>query len=224
MSYGLEAVTSVLVAWQPYGNNKTSDKKLLQHESPNKTTTYNIRPSLSRWLVENIQFMRDVRNIKYMVKEQKRCTHPVSRGVGQNRLCHSITVVLPTQPLRSRLDSAGHRQASTVTHHPVNARHVRWGGKTFIRSVSSILIYKDIYVYIYTVSSISSQCSADAAAAQRINLTYLLYHETCNYKQIYETGTWKILFVVKLSKNIHLLSHHYNFSLYTKSTVVINSN
>lgn len=65
----------------------------------------------------------------YIVKRTEGHTdspHPVSGGVGQNCLCHSIAVVLPTQLLRSRLHSYSQGQAATMTHHPVNTRHVRW--------------------------------------------------------------------------------------------------
>lgn len=53
------------------------------------------------------------------------CAHPVSCGVGQNRLCHSLIVILSTQLLRGRLNSYRQGQAASMTHHPVHTRHVR---------------------------------------------------------------------------------------------------
>ncbi len=81
-------------------------------------TGYSLQPSVSI----------HERNEKYVVKERsatQTLAHPVSSGVGQNGLCHSITVFLFTQLLGSRLDGYGQGQATTMTHHPVNTRHIR---------------------------------------------------------------------------------------------------
>lgn len=62
--------------------------------------------------------------ISLWVSMSKLSAHPISGGIGQDGLCHSVTVLVPTQLLGSRFDGDGQGQAATVTHHPVHTRHV----------------------------------------------------------------------------------------------------
>lgn len=62
--------------------------------------------------------------ISLWVSMSKLSAHPISGGIGQDGLCHSLTVLVPTQLPGSRFDGDGQGQAATVTHHPVHTRHV----------------------------------------------------------------------------------------------------
>lgn len=62
--------------------------------------------------------------ISLWVSMSKLSAHPISGGIGQDGLCHSVTVLVPTQLPGSRFDGDGQGQAATVTHHPVHTRHV----------------------------------------------------------------------------------------------------